>query len=368
VTAPKDLPRRTVDVVIVGGGQSGLALGYHLAQKGRSFAILDAADRIGHAWRSRWDSLRLITPCPYNDLPGLRFPAPAWSFPHKDEVVAYLERYAETFGLPVHLGERVRAVLPRGEGYLVEATSGVFEAKALVIATGPFQTPHVPELAARADPTLVKLHSTEYKRPGQLPEGDVLVVGCGNSGAGIAQELAKGRRVHLALGRTASSPRRILGRDLFWWAHTFGLTRVTIDSRLGANMSRQPDGLLGVTPAELAGLGISLKPRLASIEERTARFADGTHQRIDAVIWATGFRPRYDFLKAPVFDVRGAPIHRRGVTQAPGLYFLGLKWQYRIDSSLLGGVGRDAAYLAEHITSYLAGRPLVAAPRRDLAA
>jgi putative flavoprotein involved in K+ transport len=359
------LPRRDVDVVIVGGGQSGLALGYHLARRCRRFVILDTADRVGHAWRARWDSLRLITPCPYNDLPGMSFPAPVWSFPHKDEVADYLERYAETFALPVRLGERVSSVQKGGTGYLVKSTTAVYDSKAVVIATGPFQHPCVPEIAAGADPSLVQLHSSQYKNPDQLPDGEILVVGCGNSGAGIAMDLSSRRRVHLALGDTGTSPRSILGRDLFWWVHNLRLSQVTIDSRLGKHLSSGPDALIGITPEQIGHLGVRVGPRLVRFEGQTSCFADGARQRVDAVIWATGFRPRYDFLVEPVTDARGAPIHRRGVTRAEGLYFLGLKWQYRFDSSLLGGVGRDAAHLAEQITSHLAGRPSTLTPQRD---
>ncbi|WP_437818884.1 flavin-containing monooxygenase [Sorangium sp. So ce1078] len=358
-------PRRRVEVVVVGGGQSGLALGYHLAGQGRSFVLLDAAERIGHAWRSRWDSLRLITPCPYNDLPGMRFPAPAWSFPHKDEVAAYLARYAETFALPVRLGERVRAVRQDGAGYLVEAATALYEAPVVVVATGAFQHPHVPALPGDVDPSLFQLHSAAYRSPAQIPEGDVLVVGCGNSGAGIALELAASRRVCLSLGRTASSPRRILGRDLFFWAHALGLTRVTAESRLGKRLRRGPDGLIGIDPRSIARRGVALAPRLVQLDGRTARFADGSRRRVDAVLWATGFRPRFDFLDVPVLDGRGAPVHRRGVTRAPGLYFLGLPWQHRIDSSLLGGVGRDAQHLAEQIQRHLAGASAAATARQE---
>lgn len=358
------------DVVIIGGGQSGLALGYHLASRGRRFTILDAGERVGQVWRNRWDSLRLITPCPYNSLPGLAFPAPRWSFPHKDQVADYLERYARMFALPVRLGQRVHALRRAGQRYRVDTADSALEAPVVVVATGPFQHPRVPDFAAGAD--LFQIHSSAYRNPGQLPAGDVLVVGCGNSGAGIAQDLAATHRVHLALGRTGTSPRSLAGRDLFWWAHHLGLPRVTIDSRLGRRLRGQPDGLLGVTTQQIAARGVTLSPRVTAMHGSTARFADGASRRFDAVVWATGFRPRYDWidhdigaaLGARVLDEHGAPVHGRGVSPAPGLYFLGLKWLHCFDSSLLGGVARDAAYLATHIDSYLAGS---ARPRAHVA-
>lgn len=354
-----------LDIAIVGGGQAGLALGHHLARQGRRFEIFDAAPRVGHAWRTRWDSLRLLTPCPYNDLPGRAFPAPRWSFPHKDEVADYLEDYAAHFALPIRLSTPVLAVRRRGERFALALPDREVEAAAVVIATGPFRKPAIPEFAAAGG--LYQLHSSDYKNPLQIPAGEVLVVGCGNSGAGIAQDLAATHRVTLSLGDTASSPRTILGRDLFWWAHTFGLTRVPADSWLGRRMQGGPDGLIGATPEALADAhGLRLAPRLTGLADREARFADDTRRRFDAVIWATGFRPDFGLVELPVFDERGRPRHREGVSADPGLCFLGLPWQRRIDSSLLGGVGRDAGFLAAHLARHLAGahRPAPAASWR----
>ncbi len=338
------------DVIIIGGGQSGLALGYHLARLGRRFLILDAADQVGHAWRSRWDSLRLITPCPYNDLPGMPFPGEPWSFPTKDEVADYLARYAKAFDLPVRLGTRVTSVRGAGGAYEVRTEDTTFEARSVVCATGPFQKPHLPIGTERANPSLLQLHSTGYRNPSQLPPGRVLVVGCGNSGAGIARELAASREVHLSLGRTAASPRSLLGRDFFWWAHLLRLMEVTAGSWLGRKMRQGPDGIIGPGPEELAREhGLVLRPRVQGVEGNRVTFVDGGSVEVDAIVWATGFRPDYRWLEVPVLDARGVPVHQRGVTSAPGLYFLGLKWLYRANSSLLGGVGRDAAFLASHI-------------------
>ncbi|HYH99082.1 NAD(P)/FAD-dependent oxidoreductase, partial [Hyalangium sp.] len=214
------------DVIIIGGGQAGLALGYHLARQGQRFLILEAAEQVGHSWRSRWESLRLITPCPYNDLPGMPFPGDPWSFPTKDEVADYLAHYARTFELPLRLGTRVTSVRAEGGTFVVRTEDTAFEARNVVCATGPFQRPHLPLSMERASPQLVQLHSSQYRNPSQLPRGKVLVAGCGNSGAGIARELSASHEVHLALGRTAASPRRLLGRDFFWWAHLLRLTEV----------------------------------------------------------------------------------------------------------------------------------------------
>lgn len=356
------------DVLIIGGGQSGLALGYHLARQGRSFLILDAAEQVGHAWRSRWDSLRLITPCPYNDLPGMPFPGEPWSFPTKDETADYLARYAKTFDLPLRLGTRVTSVRAVGDAYEVRTASTTFEARNVVCATGPFQKPHLP-LGAATSTSPLQLHSTQYRNPSRIPPGKVLVVGCGNSGAGIARELSATHEVHLALGRTAASPRTLLGRDYFWWAHTLRLTEVTRDSWLGQKMRQGPDGIIGPGPEELARThGITLHPRVQDVDGQRVTFVDGRSVEVNTLLWATGFRPDYGWLEVPVLDERGAPVHQRGVTAAPGLYFLGLKWLYRADSSLLGGVGRDAAFLASHLDERLGSSRSAVSPRSSLEA
>jgi len=352
------------DVIIIGGGQSGLALGYHLARQGRRFLILDAADQVGHSWRSRWDSLRLITPCPYNDLPGMPFPGEPWSFPTKDEVASYLAHYAKTFDLPLRLGTRVTSVRRVGDAYEVRTADTSIEAHSVVCATGPFQRPHLPLDTQWASPSLLQLHSTQYRNPSHLPPGKVLVVGCGNSGAGIARELAATHEVHLALGRTGVTPRRMLGRDFFWWAHRLRLMDVTRDSWLGQKMRQEPDSIIGPGPEELARAhGIVLRPRVRSVEGHRATFEDGGVLEVGTLLWATGFRPDYDWLEVPVLDARGAPVHQRGITASPGLYFLGLKWLYRPNSSLLGGVGRDAAFLAAHLAERAGHSRSAASPR-----
>ncbi|ATB32445.1 flavin-containing monooxygenase [Melittangium boletus] len=346
------------NVLIIGGGQSGLALGYYLARRGQQFTILDGGSEIGHMWRNRWESLQLITPCPYNNLPGMDFEGPAWSFPHKDQVADYLVRYAKKFSIPVQTNHKVSSLRRVGENYQAETNQGVFEAPVVVLATGPYHEPRIPDAARGADERVVQMHSKDYRSSKQMPAGeDVLVVGCGNSGAGIAQDLARTHKVHLALGRTAWLRRRILGRDLFWWAHLLGLPRVTADSRLGSRMKHQPDEVIGTTPERLAAEhGIKLQSRVVAVDGNEVRFADGTQHRFGAIVWATGYRPSYPWVHVPVFTEEGAPQHQRGVTSSPGLYFLGLKWLYYFDSSLLGGVGRDAAFIDQEIASYLSTR------------
>jgi putative flavoprotein involved in K+ transport len=349
------------EVVIVGGGQAGLALGHELARLAVPCIILEAAPRVGHSWRVRWDSLTLFTPHPFNSLPGLPFPPGTGLYPTKDEVADYLERYAATFDLPVRLGCRVITVrpAPEGPGYLVETTAGRCRARRVVIAIGPFQRPRLPPWSADLPPAVHQLHSSEYRNPGQLPPGDVLVVGAGNSGVQIATELAcnsAGRTVYVAVGdQLPVLPRRLADRLLFWRIFRLASVHATVRTRLGRWLSRR-DALFGVGPARLAREhGLVLVGRATGVEGD--RIVAGDNRiGVRTCLWATGFRSDYRWVDVPVFDELGRPRQRRGMTAAPGLYFLGLYWQEWVGSAMLGGVGRDATYLARHIAASVAGQ------------
>jgi putative flavoprotein involved in K+ transport len=338
-----------VDVAVVGGGQAGLAIGYHLARAGVRFVVLEAGDSVGAAWRARWDSLVLFTPRRYDSLPGLPFPGDPDGYPARDEVAAYLEEYAERFALPVELGARVEAVRPVGGRFAVELADRTIDAGQVVVATGPFQTPRVPPIAGDLAPEVVQTHSTGYRRPGDLPPGTVVVVGGGNTGFQIAAELARTRDVHLSVGsRQLPLPQRLLGRDLFAWLERFGLMRKSVESRIGRRM-RERETLIGSSPRRIRRLGVHVRPRLVAAWERTVEFEDGSELDVDAVVWATGFRPELGWIDAPVFDEDGRLRHRRGVTDVPGLLFLGLSWQHTRGSALLGWVKDDAEFVAERV-------------------
>ena len=338
------------EVVVVGGGQAGLALGYHLAQRGKDFTILDAASEPAAAWRERWDSLKLFTSARYNGLPGMDFPGDPDRYPTRDEVADYLTEYARRFDLPVVLNSRVKAVRRQGDRYVGELEDRAYEAQQVVIATGPFQTPLVPQLAQDLGDGVVQMHSTAYRSPESVPAGRVLVVGGGNTGFQIAQELSASREVHLSIGsRQMPLPQRILGRDLFWFLEKTGLIRKTVDSRMGRRMSER-ETLIGSTPRGIRRQhGVELHGRALSAQGSTVRFDDGTQVDVAGVVWATGFRVDHSWIDVPVFDAGGRLIHQRGVTQAPGLYFLGMQWQHTRGSALLGWVKDDAEYLAERI-------------------
>src|SRR5947208_8293073 len=314
------------DVAVVGAGQAGLAIGHALAEQEKRFVILEAANSVGSAWRNRWDSLVLFTSRRYDGLPGLAFPGDPGGYPTRDEVASYLERYAEQFELPVELSTPVRSLNRDADGFVLHANGRAIRAD-VVVATGPFQAPIVPAFAGGLAAEVFQTHSAGYRRPADLPEGRVLVVGGGNTGFQIAKELADVREVHLAIGsRQTPLPQHLLGRDLFWWLTKLGLLSKTVDSRIGQR-ARGRDTLIGSSPRDLKRHGVVVRPRAAGADGRTVRFADGSELEVDAVIWATGYRPEHSWIELPVHGDDGRLHHRRGVSNVPGLYFLGLPWQ-----------------------------------------
>jgi putative flavoprotein involved in K+ transport len=339
------------EVIVVGGGQAGLAIGYFLARQGRDFVILEAAEEPAAAWRERWDSLKLFTPVRHNSLPGLTFPGEPGSYPGRDDVAAYLTEYVRRFDLPVQLGSCVRSIRKANGGYSVQLDGRTYEAQQVVVAIGPFQVPFTPAIAQRLDPEVVQLHSTAYRSPETLSTGSpVLVAGGGNTGFQIAAELAGSREVHLSIGsRQTPLPQRIVGRDLFWYLEATGLIRKSTETRIGRRLAGR-DTLIGSSPRALRRQhGVQLHNRAIDAAGSTVRFADGTQLDVASVVWATGFRVDHSFVDVPVFDTDGRLVHRRGVTASPGLYFLGLSWQHTRGSALLGWVKDDAEFIAQQI-------------------
>ena len=348
-----------LETVIIGGGQAGLSVGYHLARRGRRFVILDANQRVGDAWRKRWDSLRLFTPARYDGLPGWPFPAPAWSFPTKDEVADYLEAYAARFDLPVRTGVRVDGLSRQADRYVVAAGKNRLEADHVVVAAGAYQRPRVPAFAPQLDPGIVQLHSSQYRDPSQLQEGGVLVVGAANSGAEIAFEAARGHQTwlsgpdtgHLPV-RTGSAWDRLLTPP-FWFVASHVLTVATPVGRMvrpKALAGRAP--LERVRPKELAAAGVQRVPRTVGVRDGAPVLEDGRVMEVANLLWCTGFRPDFGWIDLPVLDQDGLPLHHRGVVGSqPGLYFVGLFFLSGFTSSLLGGVGTDAGHVAAQIAA-----------------
>ncbi len=340
-----------LDVLVIGGGQSGLAIGRQLQQRGCSFLIVDAGPETGHVWRSRWDSLSLFTAARYAGLPGLPFPGDPDHYPTKDAVGQYLRQYVSTFGLPVRHNTRVTGVTRDGAGFTVHTEAATFRAARVVVATGPFQLPKIPAVADSVGRDIVQLHSSGYRNPEQLPAGPVLVVGAANSGLQIAAELHRTRPVTLSTGSaTRTLPQRILGRDLFWWLTTTGLFAAPAQSRLGMRFRNSGELVIGNSTRRLARAGACVRPRVTAADATTVTFADGSTTTPAAIVWATGYRSDYSILDITgAVDASGAPVQLRGVSPVPGLYFVGLPWQHTRGSALLGFVGADAAHIADHI-------------------
>jgi putative flavoprotein involved in K+ transport len=350
------------DVVVIGGGQAGLAMGYHLAQRGLRFVILEAGDRIGDAWRMRWDGLRLFTSARYDGLPGMPFPAPSLALPTKDEVADYLESYAAAKELPVRTRVQVDGLWRNetDDGYLIAVGDRDFEAAQVVVATGAYHHPRVPDFAGELDPRIRQIHSSAFRRPSQLLDGAVLVVGASNSGAEIALIAAQEHRTSLAGPNKGKMPFRLGSRlahlfdPVFWFFINRVATLATPIGRKALPFVRDHGGPLErVWPADLAAAGVErLNARAVGAHEGMPVLEDGRVVDVANVIWATGFRPDFGWIHLPVIGDDGWPHQARGVVPiAPGLYFVGLPFLFAAASPLLGGVGRDAEFVAREIAS-----------------
>jgi len=349
-----------IETVIIGGGQAGLSVGYHLMRRDRPFVILDANQRIGDAWRKRWDSLRLFTPARYDGLAGIPFPAPAHSFPTKDQVADYLQSYAARFELPVQTGVRVDRLSRNGDRFMVAAGDRRFEADHVVVAMATYQVPRVPPFAPELDPDVLQLHAGQYRNPSQLQDGGVLVVGVGNSGAEIALEVASRHPTWLAGKESGHVPFRIEGpaaRHIFQplLFRVIGHRVLTVDTPIGRRLRPRllshAAPLVRVKPKDLAAAGIQRVPRVVGVRDGHPLLADQEVLEVANVLWCTGFGPDFSWIDLPVLgDLE--PLHHRGiVANEPGLYFVGLFFLYAMSSGFLPGVGRDAEHIAEHITS-----------------
>jgi len=346
--------------VVIGGSQAGLAVGYFLKQRDLPFVILDENDRIGDAWRKRWDSLRLFTPGRYNGLPGMPFPRSAWAYPTKDETANYLEAYARAFELPVRTGVKVDRLAKTGARFEVRCGQHTLFAENVVVATGAFNNPRIPSFARELDKSIVQLHSKEYRNPSQIQKGAVLVVGAGNSGAEIAIELARHHQTWLSGPDTGQEPARAGSRldhlltPMMW----FVATRLTVKTALGRKLRDHfldpPRGIpLGrVRRRDFAPAGIKRVPRTTGVKNGYPLLEDGTVLTVSNVIWCTGFRPDYHWIDLSLPTHNGLPIHDRGIVEScPGLYFMGLLFLYSLSSALVGGMGRDAEHIVDHIVS-----------------
>lgn len=350
--------RERIDTLVIGGGQAGLAVGYHLSQRGVPFLIVDANERTGDAWRNRWDSLRLFTPNRFSGLPGMPYPDQTWSFATKDELADFLEAYARNFELPIRHGVEVSQLSRESDRFVATAGDLEIEADNVVVAMSSWQVPRIPAFASELDPRIFQCHVGDYKNPSQLEDGPVLVVGAGNSGAEIAKELADGHRVWLSGPKTGELPFRpetMVGRILMPFVgrvflHRLFATSTPIGRKLRPKFLSKGEPLLRVKERDLAELGVERVGRTVGVLDGYPELEDGSVVDAANVIWCTGFDPGFSWIDLPVFDEAGHVVHERGVVDAePGLYFVGLKLLYAPSSSTLLGIGRDAAYVADHV-------------------
>lgn len=352
------------ETVIIGGGQAGLSVGYHLARRDRPFVILDANERVGDSWRKRWDSLRLFTPARYDGLAGWRFPAPAVSFPTKDEMADYLASYAARFDLPVRTGVKVDGLSRQDDRYILRAGERRFEAEHVVVATGANQVPKIPAFADELSSIIVQLHSSQYRQPSQLQEGPVLVVGAGNSGAEIAFEVSRTHPTYLSGKPSGQIPvphgpaaARYFFPVVRFVGHHVLTLRTPIGRKVQPKFISHAAPLIRVKLKDLAAAGVSRVPRTIGIDSGRPSLEDGRVLDVSNVIWCTGFREEFPWIDLPIFGGDGRPLHERGVVVGePGLYFVGLLFQYAVSSDVLPGVGRDAEYVAKRIAELVTSR------------
>jgi len=339
---------KTYDVVVIGGGQAGLAVGYYLKQQNRSFVILDKGSEAGETWRNRYDSLVLFTPRYYSSLPGLKLDGNVEGYATKNEIAEYLKKYSRQFELPIHFNTEVYSLHKSEDKFYIQTNHEDYVAREVIIATGPFQRPFIPAMSLAVSQEVFQVHTDQYMNPKQLHNGSVLVVGAGNSGAQIAVELAQEREVYLSVGHPISfMPLQLIGKSIFWWFGKLGILSANTDSRLGKLVRNRPDPIFGFQLKALIKQGkVKMLPRTVSVRDKLIHFEDGKSIQVNNIVWATGFHSDYSWIQIPnVVDDKGKPIHDRGVTKIKGLYFVGLPWQYTRGSALIGGVAQDAEYI-----------------------
>lgn len=351
-------------VAVVGGGQAGLSVSYHLRQRGLDHVVLDASEHAGDPWRMRWDSLRLFTPARLDHLDGMNFPGPSSQVPTKDEFADYLAAYEQQFELPVRHGTRVHRLSAGDDGFVLDTSTSGISADAVVVAMSSMQAPYMPAIAGDLDPSIRSMHSVTYRNPAQLQAGAVLVVGVGNTGAEIGIEAAQTHETWLAGAESGQLPFRV---DGFFGRHVgtrivaaLFLHVLTTDTAIGRKlrptMTTKADPLLRERPRELRRSGVRRVPRIDAVRDGLPVAADGTVLEVANVIWCTGFRAGLtEWVDIPVLDERGLPRHRRGVVaDHPGLYFVGQNFLFAKASEQIPGVSRDARYVVGQLEQWLA--------------
>ncbi|MBQ0787860.1 MAG: NAD(P)-binding domain-containing protein [Oceanihabitans sp.] len=344
-----------LDYIIIGGAQAGLSMAYHLKILEKEFVVLDGENEIGASWLNRWDSLKLFTPTEYNHLPGFKFDAPKGHYPTKVEVSDYFKQYVETFKIPVQLNTLVTSVRKTEKGFFVTYKDGELLAENVIVATGPFHIPYTPPCNTKIAKSVLQLHSNYYKGVAQLQDGDALVVGGGDSGYQILNEISKGasRTVYFSGDTNVRSlPQQILGKTLWWWFTLVGFLSFTKYSWIGKKISNFSQPVIGTDVKEiLSRENVIIKGRTKDALQEVIIFEKSKVSTIKNVIWATGYRPNFKWIEGLELDENSYPKNYRGVSNIDGLYFIGLPWMYTRGSATLGGVSKDASYLTDIISS-----------------
>lgn len=348
-----------IETVIIGGGQAGLTSGYELRRRGRDFVILDASPRVGDAWRHRWDSLRLFTPRRVCALPGLKFPGHQGVAPYKDEMADYLERYAVVHELPIRHNVRVERLSERDDGkFLVQTAAGDLSASNVIVATGSYSAPKTPGFASELDAHVVQLHAESYKNPSQLQPGGVLLVGAGNSGADICLDVVGLHPTWLAGPDVSHIPpdidrwfaRNVVVRIVRFAQRNVMCLANPIGRKAAPKLRYRAVPLIRQKPKWIAKAGVLRVGRVVGVHDGLPQLEDGQVLDVTNVIWCTGYHHNFPWIELPGMDAEGVPLHKRGVsTDVPGLYFVGLPFQYSLASPSLFGMARDAAYIVKHL-------------------
>jgi putative flavoprotein involved in K+ transport len=359
-----------INTIVIGSGQAGLSIGYHLKERKMPFLILEANGRVGDSWRKRWDSLRLFTPARFDGIDGMKFPASPSYFPTKDEMADFLEDYATRYELPVRTGTRVESLSRSNGRFRISSGDHMLEADNVVVAMADYQKPRIPPFAGELDPDIVHLHSSAYRNPSQLQEGSVLVVGAGNSGAEISMEVVRTHETWMAGRDVGHLPFNIAGlaahillqrlvlRLLFHRVLTVG---TPLGRKVRPKILMQGGPLIRQRPAGLAAAGVKRVPRVGGVTDGKPVTEDGQILNVRNVIWCTGFHPGFSWIDLPI-HAEHEPRHHRGIVEKePGLYFVGLHFLYSLSSTMIHGVGRDAEYIADAIARRANGRTAIAA-------
>ena len=343
-----------LDYVIIGGGQSGLSMAYHLKKMQKKFIVMDGGEKIGDSWLKRWDSLTLFTPTEYNHLPGLKFDMPKGHYPSKLEVANYFKSYVEELNISIRFNTFVSSVRKVENTFYVQHKKGEIKSKNVIIATGPFHTPYTPPCHTQISDTILQMHSKDYKNPNQLQEGETLVVGGGDSGYQILNEVSKdkSRTVYFSGDTTIKSiPQQFLGKTLWWWFSLIGFLSCNKYSWVGKKINALPQPIIGTDVKEiLARKNLIPVGRTKDALGTEIDFEKGKISSIKNIIWATGYRPDFTWIEGLELDEAHYPKNYRGISEMEGLYFIGLPWMYTRGSATLGGVAKDAKYLAKIIS------------------